>query len=180
MGYNLAGSCNLQNWISVCYWVKEMASWTRHDEMCEMNAKTQSKLGLKVSCILWTHCSIITATFRSPTLVLLLSLLQVFRILASGFTYCVSPHLRVFHETPTMQVANSQHATTILHSSPQIMWLMSLFNVDKFYNFHISNFLLMLHTSGWCAGNSVHTTIWETIKYSNIFHEISHTCRKSV
>ena len=44
----------------------------------------------------------------------LLSLLQVFRILASGSVY---PCLRVFHETPTMQVANSQHATTIQHTS---------------------------------------------------------------
>jgi len=64
-----------------------------------------------------THCSISTATFRSPTVVSLLFLLQVFRILASGFTYSVNPRLRVFHETPTMQVANSQHATTIEHSS---------------------------------------------------------------
>jgi hypothetical protein len=30
------------------------------------------------------------------------------------------------------------------------MWLIFLFNIDKFYNFHISTFLLMLHTSkGW-------------------------------
>ena len=45
-------------------------------------------------------------------------ILQVFRILASGFTYSVHPRLRVFHETPAMQVANSQHATTTEHSSP--------------------------------------------------------------
>jgi hypothetical protein len=42
---------------------------------------------------------------------------QVFLILASVFTYSVYPRLRVFHETPTMQVANSQHATRIQHSS---------------------------------------------------------------
>ena len=37
---------------------------------------------------------------------------SVTAILASGFTYSVYPCLRVFHETPTMQVANSQHAST--------------------------------------------------------------------
>jgi len=42
---------------------------------------------------------------------------SVTAILASGFTYSVYPCLRVFHETPTMQVANSQHATTIQHVS---------------------------------------------------------------
>jgi len=31
--------------------------------------------------------------------------------------YSVNARLRVFHETPTMQVANSQHATTIEHGS---------------------------------------------------------------
>ena len=31
--------------------------------------------------------------------------------------YSVYQRLRVFHETPTMQVANSQHATTIQHAS---------------------------------------------------------------
>jgi len=38
MGYNHSGSCNLQNWISVCSWVWgwEVASWTRHDGLCEM------------------------------------------------------------------------------------------------------------------------------------------------
>ena len=41
---------------------------------------------------------------------------SVAAILASGFTYTVYPCLRVFHETPTMQVANSQHATTIPHA----------------------------------------------------------------
>jgi len=54
IGYNHSGSCNLQNWISVCSWVWKVASWTRHDGLCEMNAKTQSKLGLKVGCILFT------------------------------------------------------------------------------------------------------------------------------
>jgi len=70
-----------------------------------------------LGCLWGTHCSIGTANFRSLTLVSLLSLLQVFRILASGFTYSFYPCLRVFHETPTMQVANSQHATTIQHVS---------------------------------------------------------------
>ena len=31
--------------------------------------------------------------------------------------YSVYPRLRVFHETPAMQVANSHHATTIQHAS---------------------------------------------------------------
>ena len=47
---------------------------------------------------------------------LLLTDTSVTAILASGFTYSVYPCLRVFHETPTMHVANSQHATTIQHA----------------------------------------------------------------
>ena len=42
---------------------------------------------------------------------------MVAAILASGFTYSVYPRLRVFHETPTMQVGNSQHASTIQNAS---------------------------------------------------------------
>jgi hypothetical protein len=72
--------------------------------------------GMKLVLCL-THSSISTATFRSPTLLSLLSLLQLFHIFVSGFTYSVYPRLRVFHETPTMQVANRQHAITIEHSS---------------------------------------------------------------
>jgi len=86
------------------------------DIIIQGKATAQARYSYK-KCDTGTHCSVSTAPFRSPTLVSLLSLLQVFRILASGFTSSVYPRLRVFHETPTMQVANSQHATTAAHSS---------------------------------------------------------------
>ena len=58
---------------------------------------------------------------------LLLTDTSVAAILASGFTYTVYPCLRVFHETPTMQIANSQHATKIQHApvahvSGKVVW----------------------------------------------------------
>jgi len=77
-----------------------------------VETKTVCHTAIMLQCSsAWTHCSIGTPNFRSPTLVSLLSLLQVFRILVSGFTYSVYPCLRVFHKTPTMQVANSQHTS---------------------------------------------------------------------
>jgi len=42
MGYNLSDSCNLQKWISLYYWVWEVVTRIRHDELCEINARTQS------------------------------------------------------------------------------------------------------------------------------------------